>query len=62
MYVDHNDHAVRDVLTGAPGGPAGPRSNDDKFILSVDDITSLFNLESRASDVRVGVHSCRQKA
>ena len=62
MYADHNDYPVRDVPTGAPGGPAGPLSNDDKFILSVDEITYLFTLESPASDVRVGVHSCRQKA
>ena len=51
IYVDHNDHAVRDVLTGAPGGPARPLSNDDKFILSEDDITSLFTLESPVSEV-----------
>ena len=51
MYADHNDHVVRDVLTGAPGGPAGPLSNEDKFILSVDDRTSLFTLESPVSDV-----------
>ena len=41
---------VEFVHTGAPGGPAGPLSNEDKFILSVDDITSLFTLESPVYD------------
>ena len=47
------------VLTGAAGGPAGPLSNDDKFILSEDDITSLFTLESPVSEVWGDVRSCR---